>query len=59
MVDFSTIDVVIDGDCVASITVEVSADYFRELGTADEFNAKLRKVVSELIQTLCNEKHVQ
>jgi len=59
MVDYSNIDVVIDGECVVSITVEISTEYLNELGTADEFNNKLRSMVMQIIQETANKRHVQ
>lgn len=59
MDNISELSIIIDGEHVATITVEVSDEYLLELGTADELNSKLRGVVSKLLEELRYKKAIQ
>lgn len=57
--NISFVDIIVNDDCVVSITVEMSNDYIKELGTADEFNERLRHVVMDLIADLQYKRSMQ
>jgi hypothetical protein len=59
MDNISELDIIIDNEHVATITVEINDEYLIELGTADELNSKLRNVVSKLLQELRYRNSIQ
>lgn len=52
MDNVSELDIIIDNEHVATITVQINDEYLTELGTADELNSKLRGLVSKFLQEL-------